>query len=175
VVRPAATLTNCSLLTEEKIMSQMQVGRGPRKSIIAESKALYKQPNINDTPKGLARRALTLVRPLICTALVSAVSLFGLSDTVAQDTTLSMAQVRDGASAALLADGQVLIAGGAGPDDIVATAELFGDAPTFTAAAPMNAPRIKYASVVLLNGRVRSSWFAFPAAVAVGADATKAR
>jgi hypothetical protein len=51
-------------------------------------------------------------------------------------------------------DGRILLAGGAGPEGAVASAEIFDDTAAFVAAASMNVARTQYASVVLHDGRV---------------------
>ena len=67
---------------------------------------------------------------------------------------------RTNAPAALLKDGQVLIAGGIGPNtQVLATAELYD--PTtgkFSATGSMAAPRMDFTTTVLLDGRAPCGW-----------------
>jgi len=66
----------------------------------------------------------------------------------------NLAEARAGASAALLADGHILITGGEGASGPLASAELFGMAGGVSPAAPMNVARSKHVSVTLPDGRV---------------------
>src|SRR5436190_1283119 len=65
----------------------------------------------------------------------------------------NMAQARSGASAALLQDGSVLIAGGANGDVSLASAELFKNG-SFSATGSMLLARSNAAAVALKDGRV---------------------
>src|SRR5207245_6405732 len=65
-----------------------------------------------------------------------------------------MAEIRSGASAALLSDGHVLVTGGAGADGPLATAELYDSGGFFVATTPMHVARSRHASVVVQDGRV---------------------
>ena len=66
----------------------------------------------------------------------------------------TMSQPRDGASAALLKDGRVLIMGGSGQGGETTSAELLDAGGSFSPAASMNIPRSRHISVVLSDGRV---------------------
>ena len=61
----------------------------------------------------------------------------------------SLAQARAGASSALLADGRLLVTGGAGASGPVNSAELFSIAGSFSAAAPISVARQNHISVTL--------------------------
>src|SRR5438093_2378472 len=65
-----------------------------------------------------------------------------------------MTEARTGASAALLPDGRVLIAGGTGADGPLATAELYDSSGFFTATTPMQQARASHACAALQDGRV---------------------
>src|SRR5438128_10354129 len=65
-----------------------------------------------------------------------------------------MAEIRSGASAALLSDGHVLVTGGAGADGPLATAELYDSGGFFVATTPMHVARSRHASVLIPDGRV---------------------
>lgn len=65
----------------------------------------------------------------------------------------AMAGPRSGAVAVSLRDGRILIAGGAGPDGPLATAEIYRDG-IFTEAPPMSSARADHAAVRLPDGRV---------------------
>src|SRR5438132_4643586 len=67
--------------------------------------------------------------------------------------TANMAQARSGASAALLQDGSVLIAGGAKGDVPLASAEIFNNG-SFSATGSMLLARSNAAAVALKDGRV---------------------
>ncbi len=69
-------------------------------------------------------------------------------------STPNITEAREGASAVLLSDGRILIAGGGGADGPLATAEMFGTDGSFSPAAPMNVARSQHISVVLQDGRV---------------------
>ena len=64
-----------------------------------------------------------------------------------------MAQPRTGASAPLLPDGRVLIAGGDGANGPAASAELFNGDGSFSPAAPMRVARSKHVSIALQDRR----------------------
>ena len=66
----------------------------------------------------------------------------------------AMADARSGASAALLQDGKVLIAGGSNANGPTASADLFGKDGVFSAAAAMNSPRSSHTATLLGDGRV---------------------
>ncbi|HJR59806.1 MAG TPA: MBG domain-containing protein, partial [Vicinamibacterales bacterium] len=66
----------------------------------------------------------------------------------------NLAGARDGAAAALLPSGVVLVTGGADETGSVASVELFGPDGTFGAAAAMIEARADHAAVVLKDGRV---------------------
>jgi hypothetical protein len=66
----------------------------------------------------------------------------------------SMTDTRTGASAALLPDGRVLIAGGTGAGGPLDTAELYDSGGFFTATTPMHVARAGHACVALQDGRV---------------------
>jgi hypothetical protein len=81
-----------------------------------------------------------------------------------------MSSAHTGATAALLADGRVLVAGGQDPDGPSATAELYdGAAQVFSPAASMGVARARAAAVVLSDGRVLVTGGLSP-----GGDATSA-
>ena len=67
----------------------------------------------------------------------------------------SMAQARAGASAVLLPDGLVLIAGGVGDDGLpTGSTEILATDGTFAVGAPMNVARSAHVAVMLGDGRV---------------------
>src|ERR1700740_11104 len=66
----------------------------------------------------------------------------------------SMAQARDGAAAALIVNGRLLITGGNGTDGPLATAEILGAEGAFQSAAPMAISRSNHIAVSLSDGRV---------------------
>ncbi len=66
----------------------------------------------------------------------------------------NMGDVRAGAAAVLLQDGQVLIIGGTSANGPVASADLFGTDGVFSAAAAMQTPRSGHTATVLSDGRV---------------------
>jgi phosphotransferase system IIA component len=66
-----------------------------------------------------------------------------------------LSEVRAGASATLLPDGRVLVAGGIGDSGASATAERFSpDGGAFMSAAPMQAARANHTATLLANGQV---------------------
>src|ERR1051326_2910723 len=65
----------------------------------------------------------------------------------------SMSEVRNGASAARLDDGRVLVTGGAGASAPLASAELFNNG-SFSRAASMLLARKDHAALTLKSGRV---------------------
>jgi hypothetical protein len=65
-----------------------------------------------------------------------------------------LGSVRAGAASALLEDGTLLVTGGAGPDDALATAEILESSGTFSPAPSMNVARFDHAAVALDDGRV---------------------
>src|SRR5712692_2831113 len=66
----------------------------------------------------------------------------------------NMAEARDGASAVLISDGQILITGGSDANGPLATAEIFNKDGSFSATTTMNVARSKHISAVLSDGRV---------------------
>ncbi len=66
----------------------------------------------------------------------------------------TMSSARSGASAVLLSDGRVLIAGGSDSNGPVNSVDLFGADGRFSSAQPMNSPRSSYAATILQDGRV---------------------
>ncbi|HKZ52081.1 MAG TPA: hypothetical protein VJ085_02245, partial [Candidatus Acidoferrales bacterium] len=66
----------------------------------------------------------------------------------------SMSAPRDGASAALLADGRVLIAGGQDGSGPMAGAEFFGSNGSFSLAPPMHMARSGHSATLLADGRM---------------------
>ena len=68
-------------------------------------------------------------------------------------TTGAMSGVRAGASAALLADGRILITGGEDASGALAGAEIYSGG-SFASAAGMSAARSAHTSVTLQDGRV---------------------
>src|SRR3989442_10927548 len=67
----------------------------------------------------------------------------------------SMTMPRGVASATLLTNGKVLVAGGSSATQVLATAELFDPSTgTFTATGSMSTPRTLHAAVRLQDGRV---------------------
>src|SRR6266581_5782440 len=66
----------------------------------------------------------------------------------------SLSQPRANASAVMLSDGRILIAGGDGASGALQSAELFDPAGSVSSAAPMNVPRSGHLAVVLSDGRV---------------------
>src|SRR6478672_1472201 len=66
----------------------------------------------------------------------------------------AMTDARSGASAALLPDGRVFIAGGSNANGPTASADLFGTDGVFSAAAAMHSPRTNHTATVLGDGRV---------------------
>src|SRR5262245_14911383 len=67
----------------------------------------------------------------------------------------AMAEPRKGAAAVLLADGRILITGGAAVDGAPSsTAELFDPSEGFLGAAPMSVAHSRHAAVRLSDGRV---------------------
>src|SRR5713101_3143502 len=101
------------------------------------------------TPRTLLLGSLVILCVVI--ALKAAV-LFIPSGTWAPKANL--AEARANSSAALLADGRILITGGDGASGPLATVEFFNTDGSVSPAAPMNAARSKHISVVLSDGRV---------------------
>jgi hypothetical protein len=66
----------------------------------------------------------------------------------------ALAAARADASAAMLKDGRVLVAGGEGASGVLASAELLASDGSFSPAAPMAFARKQHASVTLADGRV---------------------
>src|SRR6266571_1332163 len=97
-------------------------------------------------------------KPAHCTGLLTAaLLLIAVPLTAAQTGTWTpagqMTQARDGAAAALLSDGRLLIIGGNGPDGPVATVDVYSNG-AFSAGASMNTPRSGLTAVVLRDARV---------------------
>src|SRR5713226_5405789 len=66
----------------------------------------------------------------------------------------TLSEARSGASAALLADGRVLLTGGDGASGPLVTAEFFNADGTVASAPPMSTARSRHISIVLQDGRV---------------------
>jgi len=66
----------------------------------------------------------------------------------------SMAAARSGATAVLLQDRRVLIAGGDGGSGAVNSAEVFNTDGSFSAVSAMGTARAKHVAVALADGRV---------------------
>lgn len=92
---------------------------------------------------------LVVAYTLLVTAAIPAV------DSNTWVATGDLSEVRAGASATLLADGRVLVAGGIGEGGAVAAAERYSvDGGAFLAAAPMQAARANHTATLLAGGRV---------------------
>src|SRR5258708_3483035 len=91
-----------------------------------------------------------LVLCLVCSASRSAAQFPG-----AFTATGSMTTPRSIHTANLLTNGKVLIAGGYGPDAVLASAELYDPASgTFTRTGDMTTPRARHTATLLPDGRV---------------------
>jgi len=66
----------------------------------------------------------------------------------------SLSEARSSASAVLLSDGRILIAGGDSGSGPLTSAEFFGSDGTVSSAAAMNVARSRHFAVVLNDGRV---------------------
>ena len=97
------------------------------------------------------------VVPLAALVLLTAIFLQGSIPAVVTGTwgsAGSMSAPRDGASAALLADGRILIAGGQNGSDPMASAEFFGSNGSFSLAPPMHMARSGHSATLLADGRL---------------------
>jgi YDG domain/MBG domain (YGX type)/Kelch motif/Galactose oxidase, central domain len=99
-------------------------------------------------------KVLSVVAALLLVALVLRAALPKVPSGTWASFGASLSSARANASAAMLADGRILISGGDAGSGPLTSVDLFGTGGSISAAAPMNIPRSNHFSVTLQDGRV---------------------